>query len=296
MKIAVFTKNRANPAYVAARLGADRAAAELGAEVAHYVPERPDDPVQQSALIAQALRERPDAVVLVPVHPQAVNAAIRAINAAGIPLVSTINRLAEGRSVCFVGSEDTPLAFDIARYLFERMGGEGSVAIIEGPAESITSIARVRAFRDAASRFPGIRIVATCCGDYGAEPARKAVAALLAVTPELDAILAANDIMAIGAIDALQAAGRSALLAGVNAIPEAIKAIKAGRMVATTDFNAMNMAYLATQCAVRHVRGEPVPAEIILPVQIVDRANCDLWDLPYELRRCPAWSEVTRSN
>jgi ribose transport system substrate-binding protein len=257
------------------------------------VPELPDDPAQQSTLIGLALQARPDAVVLVPVHQTKVNAAIRRINDAGIPLVSTINRLGEGRSVCFVGSEDYPLAFDIASYLYERMGGHGSVAIIEGPPESVTSLARVRAFHDAAERFPGIRIVASCCGDYLPDPARKATAGMLAGAPDIDAILAANDIMAIGAIDALQAAGRTALLAGVNAIPEAIKAIKNGSMVATTDFNAMNMAYLATQCAIRHVRGEPVPAEIILPVQIVDRANCALWDLPYEARSCPDWKAVT---
>jgi ribose transport system substrate-binding protein len=46
----------------------------------------------------------------------------------------------------------------------------------------------------------------------------------------------------------------------------------------------MQMAYLATECAVRHLRGEPVPQSIELPVQIVDRANCHLWDLPYEER------------
>jgi ribose transport system substrate-binding protein len=292
VKLAVFTKNRSNPAYTAARLGADRAAARLGAHAVHYVPEEPDDPSEQSALIGQALAERPDAIVLVPVHPTAVNAAIRKVNAAGIPLVACINRLTEGSSVAFVGSEDYPLALGIARYLFERLGGKGDVVIVEGPPESVTSLARVRAFRDAAGAYPGIRIAGSCSGRYLLEPARQAMAEMLAAQPRIDAILAANDIMAIGVIEALRQAGRHALLAGVNAIPQAIAAIKSGDMIATADFNAMNMACLAAECAIRHVRGEAVPKEIILPVQIVDASNCSRWDRPYADRACMDWDEA----
>ena len=292
IKLAVFTKNRSNPAYAAARLGADRAAARLGAHAAHYVPQEPDDPAEQSALIEQALAERPDAMVLVPVHPTAVNAAIRKVNAAGIPLVACINRLTEGRCVSFVGSEDYPLALGIARYLFERLGGKGDVVIIEGPPESVTSIARVRAFRDAVAAYPGIRIAGACNGRYLLDPAREAMVTMLAELPRIDAILAANDIMAIGAIEALRTAKRHALLVGVNAIPQAIAAIRRGDMIATADFNAMNMASLAAECAIRHLRGESVPTEIILPVQIVDAANCSVWDQPYEDRECPSWADV----
>ncbi len=292
MKLAVFTKNRSNPAYAAARLGADRAASRLGAHTVHYVPAEPDDPTQQSTLIEQALAERPDAILLVPVHPTAVNAAIRKVNAAGIPLVSYINRLSEGQCVAFVGSNDYPLAFKLACYVFERLQGEGDVAIVEGPPESVTSIERVRAFRDAAAAHPGIRVVAACSGRYLMQPAREAMTQVLAATPRIDAILAANDAMAIGVVEALRAARRSALLAGVNATPEAIAAIKSGAMIATADFNAMNMGCLAVECAIRHLRGETVPREIILPVQIVDRANCSMWDRPYEERACPTWSGV----
>lgn len=292
MKLAVFTKNRSNPAYAAARLGADRAAARLGAHTVHYVPEEPDDPAQQSALIEQALAARPDAMLLVPVHPIDVNAAIRKINAAEIPLVSYINRLTEGQCVAFVGSNDYPPAFKIACYVFERLAGEGDVVIVEGPPESVTSLERVRAFRDAAAAYPRIRVVAACNGRYLMQPARAAMARMLDAVPRIDAVLAANDIMAIGVLEALRAARRSALLAGVNATPEAIAAIKSGAMIATADFNAMNMGSLAAECAIRHLRGETVPREIILPVQIVDRANCSMWDRPYEERACLTWSGV----
>jgi ribose transport system substrate-binding protein len=284
MKIAVFTKNFNNPAYAAARMGADRAAALLGAEVRHYVPETPDDPAQQSALVAQALATRPDAIVFTPVHATKVNEAIGSIHRAGVPVFGFVNRVPAGRCVSYVGSSDARLAEDIAEFLFAHLRGQGDVAIVEGPPDSVTSLERVAAFEATARRCAGIRIVARCSGNYLREPAHAAFAGLLREHARIDAVLAANDIMAIGVLDALDAADRRAVVVGVNAIPQAVQAIGAGRMLATADFNAMQMCFLATECAIRHGRGEAVPAEIELPVALVHGGNWRQWDLPYEQR------------
>jgi ribose transport system substrate-binding protein len=292
MKLAVFTKNFSNPAYAAARLGSERAAAPFGATIRHFVPATADDPDQQSALVHEALAWGPDAFVFTPVHPTRVNAALGAIRAAGIPVFGFVNRLDEGVAVSYAGSSDAALARDIAEHLFAHLQGQGDVAVVEGPAESVTSQERVRAFEAAASRQPGIRLVARCRGDYQQAPARAAFAALLREHDRIDAVLAANDIMAIGVLDALQDSGRRAVVVGVNAIPQAIEAIRAGRMLATADFNAMQMCALATECAIRHARGEPVPREIELPVAIVDASNVERWNLPYGQRPLASLREL----
>jgi len=294
MKLAVFTKNFSNPAYAAARLGAERAAAMFSAEVRHYVPQTPDDPEQQSELIHAALAAQPDAFVFTPVHPTKVDAALACVHAAGIPIFGFVNQHAAARYVAYCGASDARLATDIAEHLFRHLQGRGDVVVVEGPAESVTSIERVQAFDATAKRSPGIRIVGRCSGSYQREPARAAFAELLAGLPRIDAVLAANDIMAIGVIDALQAAGRSAAVAGVNAIPQAITAIREGRMLASADFNAMQMCFTATECALRHGRGEAVPARIDLPVAIVDHSNAALWDLPYAERRLLTLEELNR--
>ena len=95
--LAVFTKNRVNPAYAAARLAADRVAAEAGARTVHYVPETPDDVGQQKALVGEALAARPDAVVFVPVDDRQMVPDVARFAAAGIPVVVCINRM-EGSS------------------------------------------------------------------------------------------------------------------------------------------------------------------------------------------------------
>jgi ribose transport system substrate-binding protein len=115
---------------------------------------------------------------------------------------------------------------------------------------------------------------------------------LLAEFLRIDGILSANDVMSLGIIEALQAAGRRIPLIGINALPEAITAIRNGQLLATVDFDAMKISCVATEAAIRHLRGERVPAEIELPVQIVDAANCRPWERPIEERECPRWEDV----
>lgn len=290
--IAVFTKNRINPAYEAARIGAERTAARLGARVTHYVPERPDDIEQQIELVDRALATRPDAMVFVPVHLTALDVAVSRVNAAGIPVVNYLNRLGAGKCVSFVGADDYRLARDVATRLFEALGGSGDVVIVEGVPGAVTSRDRVRGFRDAAREWPGVRIVASRAGDYQEPAARRAMEDLLAEFLRIDGVLSANDVMSMGVLAALDAAGRGALVTGVNALPEAIAAVKSGRLLVTADFDAMAISCIATEAALRHVRGEAVPGEIMLPVRLVDRANCAAWDVPLDRRACPRWSDV----
>ena len=74
--------------------------------------------------------------------------------------------------------------------------------------------------------------------------------------------------------------------------PQAIAAIKQGELLATVDFDAMKMSCIATEATIRHLRGEAVPAEILLPVEVVDASNFHPWDRPLEARDCPRWEEV----
>jgi ribose transport system substrate-binding protein len=297
MRIAVFTKNLTNPAYGAARLGADRAAAALGAEVLHFVPQTPDHPAQQIALIdeALALQPRPDAFVISPVHPTAVDAALLRIAEARIPMVAFVTPVTATPCVSFVSSDDRALGVAIANHLFAHLQGRGRVLMVSGHPGSPTSEDRLRGFRAAALSTPGIRLAGLVAGDYDRGTAQRRSAEWLRVNGPVQGCLVANDVMALGVLDALAEAGHAAAVVGVNAIPGAIAAIADGRMLATADFNAMQIAYLATECAVRHLCGESVPAAIELPVQVVDRANCAQWAQPYERRPVRRLEELRRN-
>jgi ribose transport system substrate-binding protein len=290
--VAVFTKNRTNPAYAAARIGADRAAGRHGAQAVHYVPEKPDDIEEQAALVDRAIAERPDAVVFVPVHDTAMNASVAKLNAARIPVVNILNRLVEGDFVSFVGADDRGVGRELADYLLRHIGGRGNLLIIEGIAGAVTSRERIRGVHEALSGWPDVRVAASRAGNYQREPVLALMSEVLPALPRIDAVFAANDLMALAALEVLEAAGRLVPVVGVNALPDAIAAIKTGRLLASADFDAMKIASIATEAALRHLRGQRVPREILLRVQIVDAANCAAWDTAIEERTCPEWHEV----
>jgi ribose transport system substrate-binding protein len=289
--LAVFTKNRVNPAYAAARLAADRVAAEAGARTVHYVPDTPDDVGQQKALIGKALAAVPDAVLFVPVDDQKMVPDVARFADAGIPVVVCINRM-EGKFVTFVGSNDVAVGHTAARALIESLGGTGRIVAIEGTPVAPTSRDRTIGLDKALAETPAIRLLGSGVGYFQQAPARTEMARLLAEHPEIDGVWTANDVMAFGALEALSAAGRTAKVVGVNGLAEAIDHVERGTMAATVDFSAFNIAAIASRAALRHLNGQPVPASIIVPAALIDRSNFQRWKVPFALRPCPAWEEI----
>lgn len=290
-RLAVFTKNRTNPAYTGARLGADRLAQRLGCVVTHYVPEQPDAVDEQRALLLRAVNEGADAVVLAPTHATALNDVLAGLKARGIPLLCFVSRPQNVEPACFVGSDDRGLARSIADYLFDRLAASAEVVSIEGHVNAMTTAPRAAGFRAAAAARAGVHIVGSRGGDFQLEGGRTAMMALLQAQNQIDGVLAANDAMALGAIEAMRQSKRLRSIVAINATPEGINAIKRGELLASAAFDAMKMACLAVEAAARVVRGEAVPATLMLPVEIVDRSNCEAWDRPYEDRSLPQWHQ-----
>jgi ribose transport system substrate-binding protein len=289
--LAVFTKNRVNPAYAAARLAADRVAAEAGARTIHYVPETPDDVGQQKVLVGEALAKRPDAVVFVPTDDAAMVEDVRRFEAAGIPVVNCVNRM-EGRFVSFVGSDDVAVGYTAARALIDGLGGEGDIVVIEGSPGAPTARDRTVGLRRALDEQPAIRVLGSGTGAFQEQPARQAMARLLAEHPHIDGVWTGNDLMAFGALAALAEAGRSAKVVGINGLPGAIERIEQGTMLASVDFSAFNIAAIAARAALRHLGGEPVPSQIMIPAVLIDRTNFSAWQVAFAERPLMAWEDV----
>jgi ribose transport system substrate-binding protein len=293
-RIAVFTKNGLNPNYRAFLLGAERAAAQLGAVTLPQVPATPDDAAEQTALVRRALSgTRPDAILFAPTDDRAMEGPVAELNAAGIPLVGFVNRM-RGRFVTFVGADDVAMARAAAAFLIAALGGEGRVVLIEGPETAPTSRDRGRGFREEIARHPGITLLGAAPGRYLRPGGREAMRALMAAHPCIEGVIATNDLMALGALDALEEQGRRALVVGNNGTIEAARAVGEGRLLATMDYDGFKMGALAAMAAVRHLRGLPVPPEILLPAQVIHRGNHAAWLVPVAERPLPEWDAIVR--
>lgn len=287
--LSVIMKNRTNPAYRGALSGVMRIAERHGWVVRPAAPVTPDDISEQAELVRAAVAERPDAMILLPAQESRLKDVIASITAADIALFHIVSRPQGTAYVTFVGSDNRALAENTASNLFDAIGDTGRVAIIDGHPDSITTPERHAAFLAVADERPQIEIVEAVSGYYQREPAFAATRELLARHTRLDGIIVANDLMALGVIDALEAAERKFPVVSINGTPEAIAAVKAGRLLATASFDTLSFGALAAESVVRHADGEAVPREIILATQIIDQGNCDAWNKPYETRATVPW-------
>jgi ribose transport system substrate-binding protein len=293
LTIAVFTKNTTNPAYSAFRLAADQIGQATGARIVHFVPQQPDNVDEQKAMVEQVLKDRPDAVVFIPVDDVAMIEQVKKLNDAKIPVVLAANSL-PGNFVTFVGADDFAIGYRQARYLFDHLSGKGKIVILEGTAGAPTNRERLRGYKQALAETPGIAVLASASGSYQQADGKRVMAGFLAAYPEIDAVLSANDSMALGALEALKETSRTAAVIGINGILPAVKRIESGEMLATVDFNMFKIGCTATRAAVRYLRREPLPDKVMLPAEVIDKYNYKAWLVPVEQRPCPEWADVVK--
>jgi ribose transport system substrate-binding protein len=287
--VAVFTKNLTNPYFQSVRLGAQNAAKQLHVNVVNYTPTTPDSIPEQMSQIDDVIVKHPSAVVFVPVDFKAMGPGIAKLNAAKIPTVNIVDKAQSGNFVSFVGASDYQIGLQTAQYLFKSMGGKGNIIILEGVRGTSTSDERMRGFHDALKAAPGIKVLSSQPANYQRLQALQVMENLLQTYPNVDGVLAANDAMAIGALDALDGANIHAKVVGINASKEAIDLIKQGKLLASGDYSGFKQGCLGVMAAVRTLRGEPVPKQISLKTEVVTAANYQSFDVAPEKLSCPTW-------
>jgi len=292
--LAFFVKNVTNPFWKACRVGAEKAATELGVNMELVAPTKPDNIEEQTRLVEDWIVKKPDAFVFVPVDYKALVPSIQKVNKAGIPVTIYCNDMTDVEKVTFVGSDDELFEYEISKYLFNSMGGKGKVVHIDGVPAAFTAQLRKKGFERAVKEFPGIEVLASQPGQYRRLPASQVFENLMQRFPQIDAVVSANDDMAVGIVEALHAAGRGGQtkVVGIDGIPDAIQAIAEGKMFATADYSGHDQGYLAMHAAVRQLRGEKIPKQILLPVIIIDKDNAGKVAKSPEERPAPSWDKV----
>src|SRR5260370_18972636 len=288
--LAVFTKSAGNPIARAVRAGAEVVAKANGFTVTHYIPTSADNSAQQTALVEEVLRAKPDAIGFTPVDVKAMVAPVQRINAAGIPLVNVSDRLTGGSAVAFIGTDDYGIALETARTLLKAMGGKGNVMVLEGPETIPTATARLRGFKDALKEFPDVKVVLSKNAMYARPAASDLLKTMLKANPnqQVDGVLAANDAMALGAVEAFKEAKKKMPpIVGINASKEAVDLIKAGDMLASGDYNGLVEGCLGAEIAIRTLRKQPLPKQVMAKTSAGDKANYQQYETPAERRPCP---------
>ncbi len=278
IKISFVVKDMTNPYYWRMGEGAKQAAQDLGVELSWVSAEFNGDIEGQIAVVESELVKRPDALVLVPMNAKALIPKIREANRMGIPVVTADTRAEEGLAdvVTFVGLDERLSYKGMAEFVVEHLEGKGKVAILEGFRGSSTAEERLVGMHEVLDATPGIEIVASISAEWDREKGLKATEDILQAHPDVDAILASNDEMALGAIQAVNSAGKrgQVVVVGDDAIPAALEALKSGDMLATIDGNTDQVGYQAVKTAYDFVvEGMKPEAWVVVPSKIMMKAD-----------------------
>lgn len=278
LRIGFTQVNHLNPWRIAETNDITREAERRGYEL--IVTDAESSAQQQVKDVAALISQRVDYVILAPKEFTALRPAILAARDAGIPLI-LVDRMADGvpgqEFLTFIGSNFADEGERVAEWLARRMDGKARIVELRGEKGSSPEIDRAAGFRQALQRYPDMKIVASSYASFERLEGQKAMEEIiLSIGRSFDAVYAHNDEMAIGAIQALKAAGlrpgADVILASIDGGKDALKAIIAGELGASVECTPRFAAKIFDVID-RHRRGEPIPPKIINEDRLFDIRN-----------------------
>ena len=262
----------------------------LGVNLVSLAADRETDVERQYQIIENLIQQRVDAILLAPSGSKELVPAISKANDAGIPVLLLDTRIDEEAAAAvgaevltYIGSDPFEGGAVAGRYLAAELDGVGEVAVIEGISGHETADQRRLGFLSGIAGSPGLRVVASQTANWERARAYTVAENLLQAHPDLDAIFAANDEMALGALEAIDAAGRISeiVVIGFDAIPDALDNIRSGRMLGSVAQFPSEMGRLGVKHAVELVRsGHAPPGEVLTRVELIDVDNVDAFAPP----------------
>jgi ribose transport system substrate-binding protein len=234
------------------------------------------DPAKQKDQVKDFLVRKATAIVLCPCDSKSIGTAIIEANSAGVPVFTAdIASIAPGAKViCHVATDNYDGGKLAGRAMVELLNGKGKVAILDHPeAESV--MMRTKGFGEETAKAPGIQIVARLPGGGARDKSFAAAQDILQAHPDLDAIFAINDPSALGAIAAIEKAGKTGKIKiiGFDGQPEAKQAVKDGKMYATVLQHPRQIASATIEAIAKYLSGEQVPPQNLIPTALYRQAD-----------------------
>lgn len=274
--IALITKALDSEWWQRVRAGAEDAAkAHPGVRLAVLAPEREINIDQQVAIVEDQITRRVAAMAVAPTGAAELIPVLDRARAAGIPVVIFDTDINWAGKPTYVGSDNRKAGRIAGEYIAKILGGKGQVAVIRGILGVMTHEDRVAGFREGIAGAPGIECVTVQPANSERALAMTVMENLLTRYPDLKAVFAANDQMALGAVEAVAAHNMSGKVAivGMDATYEAVRAVEAGRLAGDVAMYPEGLGRAAVEAALKAARGEPLEKRIDVGETLVTKEN-----------------------
>ncbi len=207
-------------------------------------------------LIAQGV----DCVIMQAYDAAACEAGVEMCIEAGVPVLCAKTMLEDNTLCPFVGQNDTDAGEMEMQWIADQLGGKGNIVILEGPTGNSAAIQRNDGIHNVLENYPDIKVLYTQTGNWNREEGMALMETWLQMGEQIDAVVAHNDEMALGAYDAIADAGKAGeiLVIGIDAIQAAKESVAAGEMNVTILQDVETIAKTAIDTAVKLAKGETV--------------------------------------
>lgn len=221
-----------------------------------------------------------DAIIFSPVDVDAMAVAVEKAVAAGIPVIGVNTRVNSDKLTSYVGSNDVIAGEIEMKWMAEKLGGKGNIVILEGPIGSSAQVQRKEGIHNILNKYPDIKVLTEKTANWSRSEGLTLMENWLqAFSGKINGVVGQNDEMALGSIQALEGKGlkdRNEIpVVGVDAISDALKAVKEGRQNATVFQDAKGQGAQSVEVAVKYLKGENIEKEYWIPFQLVTPDNLD---------------------
>lgn len=272
-KIGLSMNTQTNPFFVDVKDGVQKAADEHGIEL--FVTDAQDDPSIQMKDIENLITKKPDAIIIDPCDSDAIVASVEACNAAGIPVFTMDRQSNGGEVIAHIGYDAIKSGRIAGQYLVDTLGGKGNVVEIQGIMGTNVAQDRSKGFNEVMKENPDMKIVAMAVANFDRAQAMTVVENILQANPKIEGMYCANDEMLLGALEAVEAAGRKdeIVMIGCDAIDDTVEALKAKRVDATIAEPPFFLGKAILNTAVEHLNGKTIEKNVILDNSLVTQEN-----------------------
>lgn len=259
----VSTQN--NPFFVTLAKSVEEQAKKDGITV--KIVDAQNDPAKQANDITDLIESKVDVLLINPVDSAAVSNSVLAANQAKIPVITIDRSSDKGDVVAHIASDNVKGGEMAADFIVQKLGEKANVAELEGLPGASATRERGEGFHNIADQK--LTVVAKQSADFDRSKGMTVAENMLQANPDIKAIFAQNDEMALGAISAVKSANKQILIIGFDGTADGAKAIQDGTLAATVAQQPDQMGQMAVETAIKIAKGEKVDNKIAVPLKLM---------------------------
>ena len=250
---------------------AQKKADEMGAELMVY--DGNYDPSTQISQVETMISDGCDGIILNPQDSDACSPCVDKAVEAGIPIVAVNTRVNNDKITSYIGSKDVTAGEMIMQKIADQLGGKGKIVIIEGPMGQSAQIERREGIQNILNKYPDIEVLAEKTANWSRSESMTVMETWMQAFDQIDAIVAENDEMALGAREAVKAAGKDIPAVGVDGINDALNAVEEGNMLITVFQDAAGQGGKAVEVLIDAINKKPVDKDYWIEFEEVNKDN-----------------------